>query len=257
MDGFRSAIKECGLTELDLVGGEFTWERSKGSPRWVRERLDRAFANGSWWRKFPLYKLTVTHTISSDHDPIILEHVNVNVTYSRKQFRFKFENTWINEPNFKKEVAEYWKSIPPMHMLPKLLSVSSFMEKWGRIFFTSLEIKVDDDGIKQYFAEKSKLDEILYHEELYWRQRAKAFWLTEGDTNSKFFHSAATKRKKLNTINHLVDEEETRVDNQDVMAQMAVDYFQNIFAGDTNVEMHEEEIDGRVISNEQNDRLVS
>lgn len=45
MDGFRLAIEDCGLTEVDLVGGEFTWEKSKGSPNWVRERLDRAFAN--------------------------------------------------------------------------------------------------------------------------------------------------------------------------------------------------------------------
>ncbi|XP_074377731.1 uncharacterized protein LOC141719258 [Apium graveolens] len=84
MNGFRMAIEDCGLTELDLVGGDFTWEKSKGSLSWVRERLDRAFANSEWWQKFPLYKLTVTHTISSDHDPIILEPVCVN--HSRKQF---------------------------------------------------------------------------------------------------------------------------------------------------------------------------
>lgn len=40
MDGFRKAIDDCGLAELDLVGGNFTWERSKGKPNWVRERLD-------------------------------------------------------------------------------------------------------------------------------------------------------------------------------------------------------------------------
>lgn len=113
MNGFRMAIEDCGLTELNLVGGEFTWEKSKGSPSWVRERLDRAFANSEWWQKFPLCKLTVTHTISSDHDPIIMEPMCVN--QSRKQFRFKFENTWLSEPNFKKEVIEYWKSLPVMH----------------------------------------------------------------------------------------------------------------------------------------------
>lgn len=127
MDGFRLAIEDCGLTEIDLVGGEFAWEKSKGSPNWVRERLDRDFENDAWWRKFPLYKLSVTHTIISDHDPIILEHVCA--THSRKQIRFKFENTWMNEPTFKKEVSDFWKSIPTMHMLPKLLFVSSFMAK--------------------------------------------------------------------------------------------------------------------------------
>lgn len=71
----------------------------------MREWLYRAFANTEWWQKFPLCKLTVTHTIKSDHDPIIMEPVCVN--HSRKQFRFKFVNTWLSEPNFKKEVTDY------------------------------------------------------------------------------------------------------------------------------------------------------
>lgn len=62
-------------------------------------------------------------------------------------------------------------------------------------------------GVKQYFEEKNKLNELLYHEELYWKQRAKAHWLTEGDTNSKFFHAAASKRKKMNHIHHLINNE--------------------------------------------------
>lgn len=123
------AIEECGLSEIDLVGGKFTWERSKGSQRWVHEHLEKAFVNERWWQKFPLCKLTVTHTITSDHEPIVLELLNVN--HSRKSFHFKFENTWLNEPNFKQEVSAFWKSIPRMHMLPKLLYVSSFMAKWG------------------------------------------------------------------------------------------------------------------------------
>lgn len=219
LNGFRLAIEDCGFSELSLNGGAFTWEKSKGSSNWVREKLDTAFANAQWWRKFPLCNLSVTHTIYSDHDPIILEPLVV--TWSRKQFRFKFENTWLNEPSFKNKVATYWKSIPPMQMLPKLLSVSSFMVKWGRNFFHKFRDKVkllketiallvnrtDDIGIKQYFEEKNKLDELLYHEELYWKQRVKSFWLTEGDTNSKYFHAAATKRKKINHISQLLNAE--------------------------------------------------
>lgn len=47
------------MTELDLMGGSFTWEKSRGSKDWVRERLDRAFASTSWWQLFPLCKLKV------------------------------------------------------------------------------------------------------------------------------------------------------------------------------------------------------
>ncbi|XP_074346289.1 uncharacterized protein LOC141685065 [Apium graveolens] len=140
LEGFKITIEECGLMELDLTGGDFTLEKSKGTINWVRECLDRAFANAHWWRKFPLCKLSVSHTIKSDHDPILLEPVNVE--FSRKQFRFKFENTWLHEPNFKEEVSIHWREIPSLHLLPKLLSVTTFMARWGRIFFHKFRDKV-------------------------------------------------------------------------------------------------------------------
>ncbi|XP_074377634.1 uncharacterized protein LOC141719152 [Apium graveolens] len=181
LDGFKLAIEDCGLTELDLTGGDFTWEKSKGTENWVWERIDRAFANDLWWRKFPLYKLSVSHVIKSDHDPIMLEPTHVE--FSRKQFRFRFENTWLNELSFKEEVTRFWGNIPKIHLLPKLLSVSSFMARWGRMFFHKFRDKVkkqkevigelvnreDEEGVKRYFEETKKLDELLVHEELYWK----------------------------------------------------------------------------------------
>lgn len=91
LEGFREAIEDCNLVELELKGGDFIWEKSRGKPTWVRERLDRAFATEEWWRKFPLCILTVHHTTSSDHDPIVMQLLDTTV--SRKQFRFRFENT--------------------------------------------------------------------------------------------------------------------------------------------------------------------
>lgn len=70
LNGFKNAIDDCGLHEIDLIGGGFTWEKSKGTDDWVRERLDRAFATASWWSKFPLCTLSVFHAIVSDHEPI-------------------------------------------------------------------------------------------------------------------------------------------------------------------------------------------
>ncbi|KAL8127117.1 hypothetical protein AgCh_014147 [Apium graveolens] len=140
MDGFRAALEDCQLSEIDLEGGQFTWEKSRGSPAWVRERLDRAFASQDWWHKFPLCRLSVSHTITSDHDPISLELCHV--AFSRKKFIFKFKNAWLREPKFNEEVVSYWKNIPASHFLPKLLSISSFMAQWGHKFFHKFRDKV-------------------------------------------------------------------------------------------------------------------
>ncbi|XP_074337479.1 uncharacterized protein LOC141674671 [Apium graveolens] len=218
LEGFRSVAEDSSLIEVELTGGEYTWEKSKGTSSWVRERLDRCFANDSWWSKFPLCTLTVFYVAVSDHDPIKLDMLNTFI--SKKNFRFRFENTWLKEPNFYSEISNYWQHLPAMHLLPKLVEISKYMAQWGREVFHKFRDKImrqkkiiddlkdreDDDGVQMYFEEKDKFHELLIHEETYWQQRVKKFWLKEGDTNSKFFHKATSSRKKLNHIGNLKTE---------------------------------------------------
>lgn len=125
IDGFRSTIQKCHLPELSLNGGKYTWEKSRGTNAWVREKLDRGFATSNWWSKFPIYSMRILHTSVSDHEPILLEFLKVNI--SRKIFRFRFENMWLREPSFVNEVSAMWRNIHALHLLPKLFEVSSFM----------------------------------------------------------------------------------------------------------------------------------
>lgn len=212
LNGFREVITDCHLLEIDLCGGKFTWEKSRGSSTWVREKLDRGFASQSWWAKFPLCNLRVVQTSCSDHDPIHLVLLKMDI--SQKKFRFRFENMWLKEDNFVAEVTEAWQNIPSYHLLPKLIEVSSFMARWGRTFFHKFKEKVrdqkrimddlvdrtDDDSVRAYLNAKDKLNELIYQEEAYWKQRAKMFWLAEGDENTKFFHANASARKNRTTL---------------------------------------------------------
>lgn len=213
----------------------------------MKERLDRAFATRAWLHCFPLCKLPVFHASASDHDPILLDLFSVNL--SRKQFKFHFENTWLQEPKFHKETIEYWLSLPPCHILPNLISMSRFMAKWGRNFFhkfrdkikkqkellSSLVNRVDSAGVKSYFEEKESLNELLLHEEVYWKQRAKVFWLTEGDANTKFFHASASIRRKINHINFIELDNGIKVDDLDGMCNVVKDYFTEVFRGNQHV----------------------
>lgn len=106
----------------------------------MRERLDRAFGNDPWWQLFPLCTLTVLHAVASDHDPIELDLVNTSIT--KKQFRFRFKNTWLKEEIFHADVANHWRSLPAIHLLPKLNFVSNYMAKWGEYFFINSGIKL-------------------------------------------------------------------------------------------------------------------
>ncbi|KAL8125618.1 hypothetical protein AgCh_013045 [Apium graveolens] len=120
-----------------------------------------------------------------------------------------------------------------------------------------LKDRDDDLGIQQYFVEKNKLNDLLFYEEQYWRQRAKSFWLTEGDTELKFFHSATTKRKKKNHINHLINEDGDQITEREGMKEMVVDYFRNVFARDNGSEEQEVLNERRVITDAHNAKLTA
>ncbi|XP_074352714.1 uncharacterized protein LOC141691861 [Apium graveolens] len=192
MAGFQEVVDDSLLSEIDLQGGKFTWENSRGTADWVKERLDRSFATKEWLHMFPLCKLYVIQ---------------------------------LQDPNFRKETTDFWLALPPSHILPKLISVSNFMARWGRDFF-------HNDGVKLYFEEKDRLNELLLHEELYWKQMAKVFWLTEGDANTKFFHASASTRRKTNHIPNLLNDEGIRVQDGDAMCNIVKNYFLDIFRGD-------------------------
>jgi hypothetical protein len=73
------------------------------------------------------------------------------------------------------------------------------------------------------------MSHLLVKEDVFWRQRAKTHWLQDGDLNTKFFHAAATSRRKTNRILSLVDEAGHRVTEAPDICNVARDYFTNIF----------------------------
>lgn len=113
----------------------------------------------------------------------------------------------------------------------------------------------DDDSIKRYLEEKEKLNELLYHEESYWKQRAKIFWLEEGDANTKFFHASATSRKKSNHISSLQTEDGATIIDHEGMCLVVKEYYESIFAGSAEVEI-EDMVSANMVSTEQNNKLV-
>lgn len=76
---------------------------------------------------------------------------------------------------------------------------------------------------------KKKLEELMVSEEMYWQQRAKSFWLQDGDSNTKYFHAYATCRKKQNQMGYLKNEIGDVVTKYEYMCEVIKKYFVKFF----------------------------
>lgn len=232
-------------------------------------RLDRAFATADWWNLFPLCNLKVVTTAVSDHEALFLQLFEPIV--SKKVFRFRFENSWLREEAFMSDVRNCWSNLPMSHLMLKLSSVSRFMQKWGRDFFNKFKEKArkqkviidlfrektDDQSIREYLKARDKLNEILMHEELYWKQRAKLLWLKEGDNNARFFHSFASARRKANRITCLVTDEGVRLEKSEDMGKLIKEYYQRVFAAPTGMRSNVNNDCPSIVTQVQNSELIA
>jgi hypothetical protein len=86
---------------------------------------------------------------------------------------------------------------------------------------------------------KYKLDKLETQQELFWKQRAHVNWLKNGDRNSKYFHSFASERKRVNRIKKLKKYDGSVVERDEEMAAVITNYFNSLFTQSIGNQMQE------------------
>lgn len=205
-------VCDCDLTDLDLNGCQYTWEKGRGSPSWTEIRLDRAMVNSKWWDAFQTAQLFNLEISVSDHSPILLQPVEVQKYIMTR--RFRFENAWLTDQKCLDLVRDNWNTRNSNSIQEKLVRCQGVLDEWGRnitgnfqgrinsckLMLKKLKNRRDASSVSRYLEGKRKLSEIYHQKEVYWRQRSKQLWLQCGDRNTRYFHNAASKRR----INNLV-----------------------------------------------------
>ena len=113
-----------------MSGGQYTWSNNHTDP--TLEKLDR-FLMSSFWED--LFRLVTVHKLVrevSDHNPLILDTLDIRV----KNRKFRFEKRWINEENILDRIKRSWAqqvfANNRLDRLQKILkNVKTALKGWG------------------------------------------------------------------------------------------------------------------------------
>lgn len=83
----KPVMQNLGAIDLGFHGKRFTWENNQEGKGFIKERLDRAFADEFWLLRFPT--VSVAHLVKElfDHCPILIS-MGKRTKFGNKPFRF-------------------------------------------------------------------------------------------------------------------------------------------------------------------------
>ena len=239
---FRSIISDCRLREVPSMGNRFSWVGDRHN-HWVQCCLDRALGNEAWFCLFPRAQSEFLQRIGSDHRPLLVRFVNENMS---RHGRFMFDKHWISKPDFAAIARDGWhkdEAAGYKALLQRISDCRKSISKWKRISnqnskvrITQLRHRLEEEGNKLnpnrnlLKSLKWELAEAYRAEELYWKQKSRERWLTEGDINTKNFHGSVQRRRVQNRILSLFDNNDIEQFAEGSKGEIAVEYFRKLFS---------------------------
>ena len=104
---------------------------------------------------------------------------------------------------------------PAVEVMRKIAKSGKELHRWNREHFGNVRKELEKKRAALKKAEdvarrtgvnfevrrlNQEITDLMDKENRMWLQRAKVLWASNGDKNSKFFHSRATQRKRKNSI---------------------------------------------------------
>ncbi|PKU60948.1 Putative ribonuclease H protein [Dendrobium catenatum] len=242
----NSFIFNSGLQDLKSVGLLFTWFNQRSdSP--IHIKLDRMLINPSFLDLFPMAYYKVDAFSGSDHAPIIL----LPSMHQKAMTRFMFKEFWLNLDNFWEVLLLSFEKpvgaspISAFYDSLKFLKCAIRNKNWASANFLSntiLQLKNQQALCLDYIQRDpinpelnlclKNTNEQLNAAHLAWSswisQRAKAYWLSQGEDDLGFLYSKIRARGNCNMIKELLTPSGLLSTHSEI-AHALVDHFKALF----------------------------
>ncbi|XP_050232922.1 uncharacterized protein LOC126681423 [Mercurialis annua] len=235
-------VNSSQLLDLPLQGRNFTWQNS-----FSRSRIDRCLISSAAGTIWPFMSLSALPGNLSDHVPICFRSPN---TYDWGPKPFRSVDSWWDHEDFSKVVADGWSLAceKSPNLTIRLKELRLFVKKWNHDVFGDQRRKVkeltEDIFSKEASADyspMSKEQRVLLGNlkkdlwtaerrlESIWIQKSRLKWSTEGDRNTKFFHSVASKHYRNNHISSIQVDENVVSEPSDIRS-FIIDFFKSLYS---------------------------
>ncbi|GMI79837.1 hypothetical protein HRI_001653000 [Hibiscus trionum] len=241
---FRNCLTRNNLFDCKPTSGWFTWTKVRPLTPVIHERLDRFIANSAWQDLYPSHRIITEYVAKSDHCFLLLElDTSASTPKTQPSKNFRFESCWANNIDNIQTIKRAWADTPGT-AINKIEAVGTYLEEWqnqqrfkstGRIKFLTKKINkllyrpLTATNEQVYLNYRTELNKLLTEQEIYWAQRSRTLWLSQGDKNTKFFHARASNRNKKNLITGLYDANSNWCTSEPDLMNIASAYFQNLF----------------------------
>jgi hypothetical protein len=91
---------------------------------------------------------------------------------------------------------------------------------------------MEDEKVKMVDMSR-ELENTLLYEEIHWRQKSRALWLKDGDSNTRFFHKVANSHRRNNCVETLCIDGVMSYDPNEVKKHI-VQFYQNLYTEQNN-----------------------
>ncbi|KAG8498856.1 hypothetical protein CXB51_005701 [Gossypium anomalum] len=155
---------------------------------------------------------------------------------------------WVEHPNFGDFVKDKWSFSGTM--TNPLTMFTHDLKEWNKSVYghisarkkilvkelTKIQRIIDCSGsnrlAKVELKIQQELENVLRHEELLWKQKARCDWLHFGDRNIKFFHARMLRQRKHNWITAIRNEFGDWLYDSEAAEAEANQFFQKLYGED-------------------------